>query len=166
MSLEDGFQMAKYIVCLNPSARIEASQLWFKMNNRWLVSTIGLEIHHGFVGQSIAQQLSPLSDSTEGSVDSFDIHRLSSKPEVQMAADVNVESGAESEPAMDVDDRGSNTVDRIVSACFHLEDDTDELRGETRLIWLQKWQSAVDLQMCQLYKYKVKKDKEPTENTF
>jgi hypothetical protein len=59
MGYEDGFQILKALQGPNPSALIDVSGEWWFLINRWLVSAIGLEVHHGSTGRSIIPDIMP-----------------------------------------------------------------------------------------------------------
>jgi hypothetical protein len=52
MTNEDGFLMLKALGGPYPSALVDESGLWKPLIDRWLISAIGFELHHGSMGKS------------------------------------------------------------------------------------------------------------------
>lgn len=111
MTAEDGFHVVKALRCPAPSGLVDGE--WFTLINRWLVGAIGLEIHHGSMGRSVIHSVVSLSEGNTGSLAPYALgsgatNRIQSE---RFFSD----DGPDDNMAMDVDEPGGGSVDRIVT---------------------------------------------------
>jgi hypothetical protein len=113
MSCEDGFLILKELGGPLPShvtSEVETSvdgDSWWSLMNRWLLSAIGLELHHGSRGRSSASDTVPLSGNGDlpnmamshelGSVSQPGSHSMDGFVRVEMQADSDEDDLDESE---------------------------------------------------------------------
>ena len=64
MTTNDGFYVLKAMNGPMPSSLIEEAGSWWPLINRWLVSIIGLELHHGSRGSSLISEINSVQRNT------------------------------------------------------------------------------------------------------
>ena len=65
MELEDGLHFLKDLKEPRPLSLIDGSGPWLPLINRWLVSVVGLELHHGCARRSVLPSIMSFSEGKE-----------------------------------------------------------------------------------------------------